>query len=146
MAGADPFATQPRPGHHEQSDEKIMLPLPTHLPRPLRLPRLRLPNAGHFAQSVMALGLAQGLSWVGTAALVVVLPTYLGDVNLGRLAFATTLTGTIAAFSGLGISAYLSREIARRPQDADSLMGNALAMRIPLALLGIVLTVVLAQL
>jgi O-antigen/teichoic acid export membrane protein len=106
----------------------------------------RLPGASHFVQSVAALGLAQVLSWGATAALVVVLPSYLGDVNLGRLTFATTLTGTIAAFSGLGISAYLSREIARRPDEAEALMGNALAMRIPLCLLGIVLTVILAQL
>jgi O-antigen/teichoic acid export membrane protein len=89
----------------------------------------------HLIRSVFALGIAQIVTWLSTAVLAVVLPRYLGDVNLGKLAFALAITSLAGLAADLGIGTYLTKEIARSPERASTLTTNALAMRIPLILL-----------
>lgn len=92
-------------------------------------------STAHFVRSVFALGIAQVFSWGGAIALAIVLPRYLGDEHLGKLAFALACTEFIGLAADLGGATYLAKEIARAPTRAGALTANALAMRLPLSLL-----------
>jgi O-antigen/teichoic acid export membrane protein len=94
-----------------------------------------LPAGRHLVRSLFSFGLAQVGSWVAGAVLAVVLPRFLGDVRLGKLGFALALVSMCAVVSDLGISAYLTREVARRPARAGELLVNALAVTVPLNLI-----------
>jgi len=86
------------------------------------------------------MSLLQGLSWIGAAVLVVMLPRYLGDINLGRLGFAMACTSLACLVANLGTATYLAKEIARDPSRAGQLTGAALLTRLPLSLVAIVIT------
>jgi O-antigen/teichoic acid export membrane protein len=93
-----------------------------------------VPGARHLVRSVLNFGLAQTGSWVAGAVLAVVLPRFLGDVRLGKLGFALALVSMCSVVSNLGISAFLTREVARTPARARELMVNALAVTVSLNL------------
>ncbi|MBI4493317.1 MAG: flippase [Chloroflexi bacterium] len=105
-----------------------------------------MPTPAHVIRSIFTLGLAQVLSSVGGAALAVLLPRYLGDVNLGKFAFALALTSLVGLAADLGTATYLAKEIARAPARAAALTANALAMRVPLSLLAGLLAVAVVNL
>jgi O-antigen/teichoic acid export membrane protein len=98
-------------------------------------------STAHLLQSILTLGVAQLISWVATAALTIVIPRYLGDVSLGRLAFALATTTTLGLLADIGITTYLGKEIARGRLPPASLLANALAMRIPLALVAAIASI-----
>ena len=98
-------------------------------------PAPSIPGAAHFVRSAVKFGVAQPLSWASSTVLVVLLPRALGDVNLGRLGFALGLTLLASVLANLGISAYLTKEVARAPERASQLAVNALLLRLPLSLL-----------
>lgn len=103
-----------------------------------------VPGASHFVRTVVKFGLAQPLTWASSFTLAVLLPRFLGDANLGKLGFALGLTLIAGLAANLGVSAYLTKEVARAPQRAGELAANALAMRLPLSLVaaGVALAVV----
>ena len=65
-------------------------------------------NAAHLLRGIFALGAAQVLTAVASAAAAIVLPRYLGDEGLGRLTFAVGVTGLLAAFADPGITVFVS--------------------------------------
>ncbi len=89
----------------------------------------------HLLQSILTLGVAQLISWVATAAFTIAIPRYLGDANLGRLAFALAMTTMLGLIADLGVTTYLGKEIARGRLPAAALLANAFTMRIPLGVL-----------
>lgn len=103
-------------------------------------------TSGRLVRSVLTLGIAQPLSWVGAVILTVVLPRYLGDVGLGKLVFALGLTGLVGLMADLGSATFLTKAVARDPARAGLLTVNALAMRVPLSLAAAGLAVVLVNL
>jgi O-antigen/teichoic acid export membrane protein len=84
------------------------------------------------------------VTWVGSAALTVMLPQYLGDANLGKLTVAMALTQLLGLITDLGATSYLTKEVARTPERAGALVVNLLLMRIPLSIVagGICIVVV----
>jgi O-antigen/teichoic acid export membrane protein len=93
------------------------------------------PTSGrHFVRTIFAFFVGQGVSWIGSAVLAVVLPRFLGDVGLGKFGFAMALVLLVGLLANLGTSTYLMKELARDPSRAPLLTGNALLMRIPLVL------------
>jgi O-antigen/teichoic acid export membrane protein len=92
------------------------------------------------------MALSQGLSWIGAAVLVVMLPRYLGDVNLGRLGFALAFTSLASLVANLGTATYVTKEIARDPTRAGHLTGAALVTRVPLSLAAAAITVAVVNL
>ncbi|HEY8814894.1 MAG TPA: flippase [Candidatus Dormibacteraeota bacterium] len=105
---------------------------PAALPAPVA--EASIPNARHFVRSVFRFGIAQALSWIASIVLVVMLPRFLGDVSLGKLGFGLAITAIYGLIWDLGISTFLSKEIARTPGRAGELLANALALRMVLAL------------
>jgi O-antigen/teichoic acid export membrane protein len=91
-------------------------------------------NPGHLIRSVFQLSLAQGLTWIGGAALAILLPRFLGDVNLGKYTLAFALTTLIGLGADLGVATYLTREVARDPSRAAKLTTATFVLRIPLSL------------
>lgn len=87
-----------------------------------------------MVRSVFTLGMAQILTWLGSGLMTLLLPRFLGDVNLGKLAFAFALTNLTGLFADLGVTMYLTREVARDPSSAGRLTLNLMVMRIPLSL------------
>jgi O-antigen/teichoic acid export membrane protein len=93
-----------------------------------------VPGAGHFVRTFVKFGVAQPLTWVSSFGLAVMLPHFLGDAALGKYGFAIGLTLIAGLLGNLGVSAYLTKEVARAPWRAGELTVNALALRLPLSL------------
>jgi O-antigen/teichoic acid export membrane protein len=104
-----------------------------------------LVSTAHLIRSVFMLGSAQMVTWIGSAALTVLLPQYLGDANLGKLTLAMALTQLLGLITDLGATSYLTKEVARTPERAASLTLNLLAMRIPLGIAAGTITIVVAH-
>jgi O-antigen/teichoic acid export membrane protein len=106
-----------------------------------------VPGAAHFVRSTIKFGLAQPISWVSSAVLAVLLPRALGDANLGRLGFALGLTLLAGLLANLGISTYLTKEVARAPERAADLAVSALVLRLPLSVLsaGVAMALVMVR-
>src|SRR5207237_1441011 len=106
--------------------------LPTLWLSLVRRTHTSLLSSAHLIRSVFMLGGAQIFTWIGSAALTVLLPQYLGDANLGKLTLAMALTQLLGLITDLGSTSYLTKEVARDPQRAASLTLNLLLMRVPL--------------
>ncbi|KKK71972.1 hypothetical protein LCGC14_2908560 [marine sediment metagenome] len=65
----------------------------------------------------------------------VVVPRFLGDVNLGKLLFAGVYVTYFGLFTSLGTATYLTKEVARDPSTAAQHAVNAALMRLPLSLM-----------
>jgi O-antigen/teichoic acid export membrane protein len=89
-------------------------------------------SPAHFVRSFLTLGAAQVLTWLGGAAMAVFLPRYLGDANLGKIAFALAFTSLIGLLADLGTATFLTKEIARSPERAVALSLNTLLIRLTL--------------
>jgi len=103
-------------------------------------------NAAHLIRSIFALGVAQLITMVASAAAAILLPRYLGEDGLGRLAFAVGVTGLLAAFADPGITVFVSKSLARDGAAARGLLGNGIGMRIPLGLAVSALALLIATL
>jgi len=90
-------------------------------------------RAGHFVRSVATLGAAQVVTWACSAVMSVLLPHYLGAINLGRYWFAYSLMGLVSLFTNLGTATYVALDSARAPERAPSLFGAALTIRLLLS-------------
>jgi O-antigen/teichoic acid export membrane protein len=97
-------------------------------------------------RSALFFGLSQGVSWIGGAALTVLLPRYLGDVRLGKLGFALALVALASLVSNLGTATHVTKEIARDPSRAANLTACALVSRLPLSLAAATLSVAFVHL
>jgi O-antigen/teichoic acid export membrane protein len=91
-------------------------------------------NAAQLIRSIFALGAAQLITMVASAAAAVLLPRYLGEEGLGRLAFAVGVTTLLAVFADPGITVFVSKTLARGGAAAQGVLGNGIGMRIPLGL------------
>lgn len=90
---------------------------------------------GRILRNIMAVGASQIVSMLASATLTLLLPRYLGDVNLGKLAFASAYTNIFAVFTSLGAGLYVTKEVARDSSRTLSYTANAAAMRGPAVLL-----------
>jgi O-antigen/teichoic acid export membrane protein len=113
-------------------------PVEAIAPAPVQPPSI---DSRHLMRSLFGFGVAQALSWIAGAALLVMMPRFLGDVSLGKLGFAMSLTGICGLFSDVGVTLFLIREVARAPAAAGGLLVNAFALSLGLnsiAALGVV--------
>jgi O-antigen/teichoic acid export membrane protein len=89
------------------------------------------PRAIRMARNIIVVTGGQFLTWSASSVLIIITPRYLGDTNVGRYAFAFSITGIATAIILFGSVTYLAREIARRPDDARALAWNGLLSRLP---------------
>lgn len=62
----------------------------------------------------------------------------LGDSGFGQYSTVTAFVGLFAIFAELGVSQYVMREMAQRPEKTNHLFWNLWALRLTLALIGVV--------
>jgi O-antigen/teichoic acid export membrane protein len=75
---------------------------------------------------------------------VLLLPVYLGDQGLGRLAFAQSVCTVLGALTVLGTNLYIVREVATDRQRLSELLTASLVLRTPLwAVFALVISVIL---
>jgi len=94
-----------------------------------------LGRGGRVARNVLATLGTQILSWGLTFAVTLFLPRYVGDVGLGKLAFAASFVTVLSVVVPLGTSTLLVKEIARDGARTGELLLAALLLRLPLAVL-----------
>jgi len=99
-------------------------------------------SPSHFIRSILTLGAAQILTWIGGAAMAVLLPRYLGDANLGKVAFGLAFTALVGLVADLGTATFLTKEVARNRERIATLTINTLAMRVVLGGIGIASAVI----
>jgi O-antigen/teichoic acid export membrane protein len=102
-------------------------------------------DPAQLIRSVFQLGVAQVLTWVGGAALAILLPRFLGDINLGKYTLAFALTTLIGLGADLGVATYLTREVARDRTRAAKLTTAVLVIRVPLSLAAAAIASVIAH-
>ncbi len=90
--------------------------------------------AGRIVRNAFALSFARPLTWASAIGLTVLMPRYLGDENLGRINLAFAFADWCGLLASLGITTYLTKEVARRGSAAGSVILNALLLRLALAL------------
>jgi O-antigen/teichoic acid export membrane protein len=94
-----------------------------------------------LAWNFVAVMSGQALGWLASAPLVVLLPRFLGDENLGKLTFAFALTTLFMTVVLFGSNVYLARAVAREPHRAAHLTYNTIVSRAPLIVVSVVLMV-----
>jgi O-antigen/teichoic acid export membrane protein len=114
-------------------------------PPPLTATSTR-PASSRIVDNILALGVGQVFTWVATAGLVVILPRSLGDEKLGVFTAAVSLTDFAGLLATFGITSYVTKELARDDAMRHGGLLNALAMRLPLALLAGLLAVLASML
>jgi O-antigen/teichoic acid export membrane protein len=85
-----------------------------------------------LARNVAILLASQLLTSLLGTVTALLLPIFLGDVGLGRFAFATSLCGVLGALIVLGTNTYIVREVAADHDRLPSLVGTSLGLRAPL--------------
>jgi O-antigen/teichoic acid export membrane protein len=85
--------------------------------------------------------LTQMLSWGVTFIVTLYLPRYLGDTGLGAITLAGSFAAVLSLGVALGTSTVLTKEIARDHAEAGPLVLAALAIRLPLGIVAVVLGV-----
>lgn len=95
----------------------------------------------------MALGIAQCFTWASTTVLILLMPRYLGDVDLGRFVTATFFITFLSLVANLGMGTHLIKATATADaKDVGSLAINAIALRVPLIALSMLAGVVVVNL
>lgn len=92
------------------------------------------PPAGrNIVGNILALSFARPLTWLSTIGLTILLPKYLGDVNLGKMNLAFSFADWCGLLASFGIATYLAKEVAQRRDEAPNIVLNAVTLRIALA-------------
>jgi O-antigen/teichoic acid export membrane protein len=91
-------------------------------------------TAGRMVRNAMALGLSRPFTWLSATGLTILIPRYLGDSSVGKMNAAFAFADWCGLLVSLGITTYLTKEVARRGTAAGSLVLNALVLRTALAI------------
>lgn len=91
-----------------------------------------------IAHGALALLTVQPLSWAAALLGAIVIPGMLGSDALGQIVIATTIASIVSTVAGLGISEFLVRRAAQRPQALRRDQGIALTVQMIAATLGFV--------
>lgn len=97
------------------------------------------------AQNILVMTGTQLLSWLLTTLVMLYLPRYVGDVGLGRITLANSFAAMAAVFVHLGTSYVLVSEIAAKRGNVGDWLIAAWLLRIPAALIMVLLCVLLAR-
>ena len=90
-------------------------------------------DGGRVGRNVTALASGQLITWTMTLLWTLVVPRSLGPHGMGTIMAAWSITGIFGIVLGLGTRNYLVRESVVDPEQASSLIGTALVLRIALS-------------
>ncbi|RMD59778.1 flippase [Candidatus Parcubacteria bacterium] len=75
----------------------------------------------------------------------IILARYLVPADLGKYYFAISFASMFGILMDLGMANVLTREVARRPDKIRQYLGATLALKLPLVLLAVILSLILAR-
>ncbi len=82
------------------------------------------------AKNTVVVFLGQALSLLANLAVNVVLARHLGEDHFGSFSYALVLVSFFALFADFGMKPILVRELARRPEESETILGNAFLLKI----------------
>lgn len=85
-----------------------------------------------IVSNFLALSAARPLTWISSIGLTILLPRYLGDVNLGKINLAFAFADWCGLIASFGIAVWLAKEVAQRPAAAPNTVLNALTLSMTL--------------
>ena len=93
------------------------------------------PHSGNsrLLRNIAVLAGGQAVTWTLSLVWTVFVPRALGPAGMGELVVATSITSIVSAAIGLGIGTLMVRDIARNHGAAPRLVGQAIALRLVLA-------------
>jgi O-antigen/teichoic acid export membrane protein len=91
------------------------------------------------AWNTAAQAIGKGIVLAIGAASIVITTRYLGASGYGQFALALAFVQMVGLLADLGLLTVVVREISRRPEETERLVGNALTLRLALSLVVIVL-------
>ena len=83
-----------------------------------------------IAKNATALFIGNNLTKILTFVLTIFLARYLKDVGFGILSFAINFTALFVVLMEFGTGVIIIREVARRKDEIDKYLGNALTLRL----------------
>ena len=92
--------------------------------------RLRHGGVWRIGRNALSLGALQAGGSLATMALAAVLTRRVGLAGLNRVLLALTVEAIAVSIVDLGLNTYLTRELARAPDEAESLLGLALPLKL----------------
>jgi O-antigen/teichoic acid export membrane protein len=81
-------------------------------------------------ENAATLGLSLVLTWAVALGVRILLPRYFGPAAFGVFQFADAFTATLFILTSLGLETYVRKEIATRPEHANSFFGGILVVRL----------------
>lgn len=90
-------------------------------------------NAATIARNAVFLSIGEIGARILSFLLVVAIARQLGAGGLGAFAFAFALADLLLNFSDMGVTTYLTKEMAKKKEEIGSYVGNAFGMRLLLA-------------
>jgi O-antigen/teichoic acid export membrane protein len=92
-------------------------------------------DVAHSVENAATLGLSLVLTWAVALGVRILLPRYFGPAAFGVFQFADAFTATLFILTSLGLETYVRKEIATRPDHANSFFGGILVVRLALSAL-----------
>ncbi|NJN47466.1 MAG: oligosaccharide flippase family protein [Candidatus Competibacteraceae bacterium] len=89
-----------------------------------------------IAKNASVMMLSQILTWGISLTLMMFLPRYLGPVGMGKLQLAISLWTIVGIVVSFGMDTFLTKEIARTPENINKLFSASIVLRMLLFLLG----------
>jgi O-antigen/teichoic acid export membrane protein len=96
-------------------------------------------TAQRVAKNTTVVFLGQVISLFANLAVTVLLARYLGKAGFGLFSYAIVLVSFSALVADFGMKPILVREIARKPERAEAILGNAIFVKLVLCLLAVAL-------
>jgi O-antigen/teichoic acid export membrane protein len=90
-------------------------------------------NASRILKSILVLASSQVASWLLSIGYLVILGRYLGPTRLGELTYAVSVGSPLVLITQLGMTALVTRNVAREPEQAGSILGTAMVARLGLS-------------
>jgi len=87
-------------------------------------------------RNVFALGGGQLITWSVALAWTFIVPRHLGATGWGMLVTGSSIGGILVVLMGAGTGNYLVRQFVRDPQQAPSLLGTSIVIRLALLIPG----------
>ncbi len=93
------------------------------------------------ARNIVVLLGSQIAVWIAGSGLGILIPRYLGDSDVGRMAFASSFVSLFALLVLFGSERYITREVARDTSIAPHIAFNGIVSRVPPLLLATVIII-----
>ncbi len=90
-----------------------------------------------IAKNASVLMLSQITTWSMALILMVFLPRFLGAEGIGKLQLATSLWAIVSIVVSFGMDTFLTKEIARTPEDINNLFSTSIILRMMFFTLGV---------